>query len=48
MNIKENYLGNSSLITKIKEFDSIIKDEENNQIVLSYVREGLNLYKNYF
>ena len=43
--IKENYLGKNSVISEIKRLDSLMKDETNNEIVLSYVKDGLNIYR---
>ena len=44
--IKENYLGKNSVISEIKRLDSLMKDETNNEVVLSYVKDGLNIYRN--
>lgn len=44
--IKENYIGKSSVISEIKKIDSLMKDETNNEKVLEYVKDGLNIYQN--
>lgn len=43
--IKENYLGKSSLINKIKENDLLIKDENNTELIINYVKDSLSLYE---
>ena len=44
--IKENYLGNSNLIGKIKELDKLIETEKDDKEILTYVKKGLVLYNN--
>lgn len=44
--IKENYLGKSELIEKIKNNDLLIKDEKNNDLIIKYIKDNLNIYKN--
>lgn len=44
--IKENYIGKSSLIDKLKKLDSLMKDEEDKGMVLNYAKESLNIYQN--
>lgn len=46
--IKENYLGNSELINKIKNIDNLLKDESNREDIFYYAKESLNLYKKYY
>lgn len=46
--IKENYLGKSSVISEIKKIDSLMKDETNNEKVLDYVKDGLDIYRNIY
>ena len=42
--IKENYLGNTELINKIKEIDNLILEEENPNLI-NYINKGLSLYR---
>ena len=44
--IKENYLGKTNLINKLKTLDSLIKNESNNEMVLNYAKESLTIYQN--
>lgn len=42
--IKDNYLGNSHVVNKIKKLDRLIKVENDEGVILNYVKEGLVLY----
>lgn len=43
--IKENYVGKSQLIDKIKSLDLLMKDEDNQEMVLNYTKESLTIYQ---
>lgn len=43
--IKDNYLGNSQLIEKIKKLDNLMRNEKDISIVIDYAKRGLVLYK---
>lgn len=44
--IKENYLGRSELINKLKEIDLLIKKENDSEKIIDYFNDSLLIYQN--